>query len=229
MIKCPVCGFENDDLAVVCPSCKSYVQGKVDTLNLFETIWGLMESPGRTFKKIALARTKNYVIALAALAGIAAVYAAFWSMEIGRSIDGLPAILGIGAAVGVPAGILGLLLLSLLLRLGARLSGGAGTLRNVFAVSAYAATPVVLSLVIVFPVEIALFGVYLFDRNPSPMVLKPVPYVVLGAIDALAFFWSAALLAVGLTVAAGLGRGRAALLAAAAAVIVGGGLAAAGW
>lgn len=229
MITCQVCGTGNDDLAVVCRSCKSYVQGKVDTLNLFETMWGLMESPTRTFKKIALARSKNYVLLLAAMCGIAAVYAAFWAVQIGRRVEGLVSILGYGLAAGVPAGILGLLLLSVALRTAARTLGGTGTIRNVFAVSAYAATPIVLSLVVVFPVEIALFGIYLFDRNPSPMVLKPVPYVVLAVIDVLAALWSFLLLGIGLRVATGLPGIRAAALAGAAAAVVAGGLLVAGW
>jgi hypothetical protein len=227
MITCQVCGTENDDLAVVCRSCKSYVQGKVDTLNLFETLWGLMESPSRTFKKIALARSKNYVLPLAALCGIAAVYAAFWAVQIGRTIEGLVSILGIGLAIGIPAGILGLLLLSAALRIAARALAGNGTLKNVFAVCAYASTPVLLSLVVVFPVEIALFGIYLFDRNPSPMVLKPVPYIVLAVIDAIALLWSFVLLGIGLRVATGLTRVRAFALAGVAAVVVVGGLVAA--
>ena len=89
MITCRVCGTENDDLAVVCRSCKSFVQGKVDTLNLFETMWGLLEAPSRTFKKIAIARTKNYILPLSALCGVAAAYAAFWAYQIGRHVDGL--------------------------------------------------------------------------------------------------------------------------------------------
>jgi hypothetical protein len=229
MITCQVCGTGNDDLAVVCRSCKGFVQGKVDTLNLFETLWGLMDSPSRTFKKIALARSKNYVLLLAAVCGIAAVYAAFWAVQIGRRIEGLVSILGIGFAAGVPAGIIGLLLLSVVLRAAARALGGTGTVRNVFAVCAYASAPIVLSLAVVFPVEIALFGIYLFDRNPSPMVLKPVPYVVLAVIDASALLWSFVLLGIGLKVATGLPRGRVAALAGAAAVLVVGGLVAAGW
>ncbi len=137
--------------------------------------------------------------------------------------------LAIGLAAGVPAGILGLLLLSVVLRTAARTLGGTGTIRNVFAVCAYAATPIVLSLVVVFPVEIALFGIYLFDRNPSPMVLKPVPYVVLAVIDGLAALWSFLLLGIGLRVATGLPGIRAAALAGAAAAVVAGGLLVAGW
>jgi hypothetical protein len=223
MITCQVCGTENDDLSVVCRSCKSYVQGKVDTLNLFETMWGLIESPSRTFKKIALARSKNYVLPLAAICGIAAVYAVFWAVQIGRTIEGLVSILGIGFGIGLPAGILGLLLLSMVLRAAARALGGTGTLKNVFAVCAYASTPILLSLVVVFPVEIALFGIYLFDRNPSPMVLKPVPYIVLAVIDGLALLWAFLLLGIGLRVATGLTRVRAyALAGVAGAGIVGG-------
>ena len=61
MITCSICGVQNDELAVLCSSCKSYLQSKVDSLNLFATIWQLIENPRAAFKKIVLARHKNYV------------------------------------------------------------------------------------------------------------------------------------------------------------------------
>ncbi|MEW6511904.1 MAG: YIP1 family protein [Bacteroidota bacterium] len=208
MITCTVCGAENDALAVVCTSCKSYLQGKVDTLNLFETLWGLMETPEKTFHRIALARYKNYTILLNSLFGCALVFGVIWSKTLGSAFANLATLLGTGIVLGPPAGVIVAALLAVFARGAGRAMGGHGTIRNVYAVIAYAAAPVAYSLVLVFPVEIAVFGMYLFGNNPSPMVINPALYIVLIGLDGAAVIWSWFLLGVGVRVALALSKGK---------------------
>ncbi|HTO93480.1 MAG TPA: Yip1 family protein [Bacteroidota bacterium] len=213
MIACSVCGTPNDDFAVVCVSCKSFLQAKVDNLNLFETLWALMESPRAAFRRIALARNKNYVIVLSSLAGIAGVYAVIWFRTLGPRFPNLAWLVGAGVLFGPPAGILLVFMLSLVVHAVGKLLGGHGTYRNVRAVVTYAAVPVVYSLVLVFPVEIALFGTYFFSNNPPPLVINPAAYIVLLGMDGAALVWSLALLVEGTVVVNGFGRGRAIVVA----------------
>lgn len=210
---CPVCGTENDDFAVVCVSCKGYIQAKVDTLDLFQTIWGLTESPGATFRRIALAGSKNYVLPLTFVFGIALVYALLWHANYGVREPQLTTLLGIGLLVGPVLGVILFIVLSRLLSAVSRITGRKITARNSFALFAYAATPIVLSLVIVFPLEIAVFGVYLFDNNPPPMVLNPIAFIVLAGLDLIAAVGSVVLLGIGIRVMAGCGRFMSGLLA----------------
>lgn len=217
---CPVCGTSNDAFAVVCVSCKGYIQAKVDTLDLFSTMWGLMEAPSSTFRRIALAGTKNYVVPLAIGFGVALMYALLWNANYGVREPQLLTIIGTGLAAGL---VLGPLLFGILARVLVALSGMLGRRvagRDAFALFAYAAVPVVITLVIVFPVEIAIFGVYLFDNNPPPIVMNPVAYIVLVGLDMLAAVWSTVLLAIGLRVMTGAGWVVSALLAAAGAAAV---------
>jgi hypothetical protein len=86
--------------------------------------------------------------------------------------------------------------------------------RNAFALLAYSVVPVVLSLVFIFPIEIAVFGVYLFDTNPPPIVLNPMAYIVLVGLDGIAALWSAVLAWIGIRVMSGSGRGFALVLTA---------------
>ena len=82
---------------------------------------------------------------------------------------------------------------------------------------------------LVLPAELAIFGIYLFDRNPDPMALKPGVYMALLGFDVLSALWAAGLLHVGLGEASGLRGGRGAALTAAvlglAATIVAGAIA----
>jgi hypothetical protein len=102
--------------------------------------------------------------------------------------------------------------------------GGNVTFRNAFAVTSYSILPTVLCLVIVFPIQIAIFGINLFDRNPSPMVLQPAIHITLMTLCGLSVLWSWLLLAGGSSIAGRLRRSQSLVLAAAlvilAAVIV---------
>ena len=206
MITCSVCGQRNDDLAVLCTSCKSYLQSKVDNLNLFETIWQLIESPRAAHKKIVLARHKNYVLLLSCLLGMSLTFALFWLWNLGARFDNVLMLLGVGGLMGIPLGVGFVLVSGMLIVGGIRLLGGKASLKNSGAVVSYASMPLSLSLVLILPLEIAIFGNDFFGTNPPPMIINPVVYVALLGFDALAILWSILLLYQGVTVLSGFGK-----------------------
>jgi hypothetical protein len=203
-MNCSVCGAENDDRAVVCSSCRSYLQSKVDALDLFDTLWRLLESPGHAFKRIALSQHKNYVLLLSALLGCCLAYGVVWFKSFGGHFANILELIGAGLLAGPPLGVLSVALLSVMLGFVARLAGKKATFRNLFAVVSYAGAPMVLSLIIVFPLEVALFGLDFFRQNPSPMVLKPFVYIILLLFDGMAIVWSWILLVRGISAASGM-------------------------
>jgi hypothetical protein len=194
MIACGICGADNDDFATVCKSCRSFLQAKVDTLDLFSTLWGLMESPLRTFRRIVLARHKNYVLPLSALSGVSVVYNVLWLGNFGMRFQGLGQLLLFGFVAGVVLGITSMLLLSLLLMLGGKILGGRGTFRGQFGANAYAFSPMAVFLLVTLPMETGIFGIYFFDHNPSPYVINPVSYVILCILHGIPVIASAILL-----------------------------------
>ena len=80
----------------------------------------------------------------------------------------------------------------------ARLLGAKTAVRAVAAVIVYAGIPVLSILIAVFPIKLAIFGVYLFDHNPSPVVIAPGLFWVLTGLEGLGALWSLGLLALGL-------------------------------
>ena len=100
MLRCPTCAFENDDFATTCVQCKSFLQNRVPNLNLFETAWGILESPRPTFRKVTLAEHKNYSLFLYSGFGVAVAFAMFWYARLGMQfsslLDLIPAAIGIG-------------------------------------------------------------------------------------------------------------------------------------
>ncbi len=212
VIACPICGLENGDDITICVQCKAFLQAKVDTLDLFATMWGMIESPGATLKKVVLSRTKNYVLILSVIVGVMLAFAYFWFYKIGNTIDGLFFILGLGILVGPLAGIIVMTTTAGLINSFSRVFGGRRSYRNTLGVISYSATPLILAFVLLFPVELAVFGQYFFGSNPHPMVIRPDLYMVLGGIHLLAFGWTIPLAITGTSLANTLSGPRAALV-----------------
>jgi hypothetical protein len=200
MITCTVCGEANEELAIVCTKCHSYLQAKVDTIDLFPAIWGLIERPASTFRKIVLAKHKNYVFSLLMLVGVAMCLAASSYLQLGRRFP-FGAVIGVAVCGGPLVGILFGLVATVVAKFVGRLLGGKGNARNLRAVLAYGAVPVIFLLVIVFPVEFGIFGKYLFDQNPPPSVLEPTIYTVLFVLNCLGLAWSVLLYGTGCAIA----------------------------
>lgn len=207
MQKCPVCGAENESLAITCRSCKAFLQAKVDNLDLFATVWGLIESPRSTMRKIVLSTHKNYVFLLSALAGIAALLAFAMWRKLGQGVE-LGTIFTLSTLLGLVSGIVMNYLLGSFLIQVSRILSGRGSLRNTRAVLAFSCVPLVFWLVVFVPIEFGVFGKYLFEGNPSPAVLQPVPYYVLLTLEIALGLWGVFLLATGLAEANTFSRGR---------------------
>jgi hypothetical protein len=200
MIVCPVCQTDNHHLAIVCVSCGSYIQSKIDTLDLFATAWQLIESPKKAFHRIAMASHKNYILFLAGGAGIAFAFTVLWVQKIGDGNIPYVNILIAGFAVGPLLGVINLLLLALLQKLIARIFRIETKYKNALAIIAYAHVPIVLSVIFILPIEILTFGKYFFSTNPSPLTLKPFSYILLLGLDGGCFLWSLMLYSQGIRI-----------------------------
>jgi len=199
-MQCPVCHAENDRFAVVCTACRAFLQNRVPNLDLFSTAWQVIEQPAEAFRRITLAEHKNYAFLLYALAGIGVSFTGMSVVRAGERVDSLLEVLFWGLLIGIPAGVILAPLVSVIHWGLARMAGGRSTFRVSLGVSAYALVPVVLSVLLVLPVEVLTFGMYLFTHNPSPMTIKPVLYLVLLGFDGALVLWSLVLLAVGTSV-----------------------------
>lgn len=204
MIRCPVCSHENDDYATTCVQCKGFLQNRVPNLNFFETAWGILESPRKTFRTIALAEHKNYAFVLFSLFGISLSFTLIWYFKLGERFTTLLDLITTALLLGPVVGLAACALIVLPFFLFARWMGGRSSVRTALGMLAYSLTPIVLSLFLVLPIELLTFGMYLFTSNPHPYVLKPVSYVMLVGFDAMLTAWSLLLVVVGGMVVHGL-------------------------
>lgn len=201
MINCPVCSHSNDDFAIICASCGSYVQDRVPTLDFFATVWLMVESPTTAFKKIIVAEHKNYVVFLSLFLGIASAFALMWAKKSGNNFDNLFPVLLFGTFLGIALSIPLLFSTVTLLHVGGLLVGGKGRFKETYAVVGWSLVPVMFSVVLILPLELATLGLLLFSTNPSAYQVKPVVTAVLVGLDGLCAVWSLLLATIGFSMA----------------------------
>lgn len=190
MTRCPSCAHENDEYATVCSNCRAFLQNRVPNLNLFETSWGILESPRTTFRTIALAEHKNYAFLLFCGFGVAVSFAIFWYLRLGVYFDTLMQLLPFAFMTGLVLGPLSAVFLTLLHHGVVRMLGSPRKMKQTYAMLAYACVPVVLSMLILLPIELMTFGMFLFTANPNPAVIKPASFYILISLDALCALWT---------------------------------------
>jgi Yip1 domain len=190
MITCPVCGYQNDELTIVCGKCGGYVQDRVPNVDFFSTWWMIIESPAKAFKKISIAEHKNYVLFLTVFLGIAYSFGLLWIRNAGEQFDNLIHLLLLGVVMGlvisVPLGVSMAGVLHTILHF----AGGRAGWRNTYAVFGWALAPLVISVVFILPIELASLGLVLFSVNPSPMQIKPFVYGPLTFLEGATVVWA---------------------------------------
>ena len=107
-------------------------------------------------------------------------------------------ILAAGTLVGPVVGIVLLLLLTMIVKGIAAISSLPASVRNIFSILAYAHLPVLLSVIVILPVEILTFGLFMFTKAPTPFMLKPISAVVLFSLDGAFAAWSLVLFSAGM-------------------------------
>jgi hypothetical protein len=194
MITCTICNTQNHHLAVTCVSCRGFLQPRVENIDLFSTIWRIIERPRKTLREIAMAHHKNYILPVAGIAGIGMTFALLSVTGAGEFTINLLTLFIIGLLCGPLFGIAAVLVHSLFLLIVGKYIGTKASFKNAFAVTTYAFVPVVLSVVLLLPIEILTFGRYLFTKSPSPYMLKPLSFVILSSLDVLCGLWTIFLL-----------------------------------
>ena len=200
MISCAVCAHPNDDLDTICASCGSYIQDRVANLDFFATMWRLVESPIEAFHKIIRAEHKNYVLLLMMFMGIATSFGLMWTRHAGNEFDNLIYLILLGLIIGVGIALPMGLSMTFIVHWMLRLLGGRGTFRNTYGVFGWSLMPIMLSVSVVLPIELASIGLRLFSTNPSPMEVKPVVYTVLLGLDGISVLWTLNLARIGFSV-----------------------------
>lgn len=160
------------------------LQQRAKTIDLFSTVYNLWRYPDFTFRKILLAEHRNYVTLIGLLE---AVRFSFLGLFIVKASDvfsiELPRLLLAGFGLAVIVYLPFLVFFSSLSYVSARVSKTGASLKGFLASVIYGFHPIAVSAIVVLPVEIAIFGPYVFSNNPSPLTINPIPFYFLESLD----------------------------------------------
>ncbi len=195
-IKCENCNSESDFYKMNCVNCGAVLRNKLPNIDLFSTIWLLIESPTSGFKRIIFAEHKNYQVLVLILLVIKMVFASFFLqsvfMEPVNYQNYFTPNFGIG--FGVLATLI--LLIPFVLKLVLRGQSVITRYEDNLAIIIFSHIPLVLFLVIVLPIEFAIFGKFWMFSNPSPFVIKETAAYIFSTLEVLTFIWTFLLLGI---------------------------------
>ncbi len=195
---CENCSAENPFYQLICSKCRAYLRDRVVNIDLWDTVGKLIESPSATFLKIIFAEHKNFSILLTFLIAFKVFINSLLVLPYFKADSYLSN--NLLAYFVFVIGLLFLMIytLSIFLKFVTGISGIKARTMDNYAIIIYALVPYVFALIFLFPVELVLFGKYLFSANPSPFMLKPfASYVVLG-IEVIIILWSLLLVLLGI-------------------------------
>jgi hypothetical protein len=194
---CSICKTTNDKYAIICKECGGYLQDRVPNLDLFSTLWKIMENPSGAFKLIVLAEHKNYAWFLYTLFGINIAFMELSLFQLGSKFENVLTLILWALIMGIPVGICLCPIISFLHWIMSKIAGGKGSFRISLGITSYSLIPMIISLILILPIKLLTFGIYLFTFNPHPLALKPAIYIILIGFDILLTIWSFMLFVVG--------------------------------
>jgi len=189
---CGNCGEKNPFYALDCNNCHSFLRSKVPNIDLWQTIWGILEKPVEVSKKIILSEHKNFLVSLLVLIffqfSIFTVrfYNAF--LEKGKTQI---SVLRDGIWLGGLPVVLFIILFSVLITILNRLLGLKNRPLDNISIYTFCFIPSLLGMLVLIPIQFALFGEYWFTFNPSPFIIKPAATYILLSVEGILYIWSA--------------------------------------
>lgn len=188
-IYCPNCNSENNFHSFNCSSCGSLLRERVVNIDLWSTIWKIIETPSKAFGKIIHAENKNYTFILALLFSLKLTFNSFFIKSLfGINVD-YQNNLGLNLLIGLSSFLFLFIIIALVQKLILKSFGINTRFKDNFAAFVYSSIPILLALFVFFPVEYALFGKYWLFFNPSPYLIKTTAAYVFTGMEFLIYVW----------------------------------------
>lgn len=189
-VVCGNCKTENPFYKLICENCKSYIRDRVYNIDLGNIIARLIENPTSGFKTIIFSEHKNFLVFLILFSVLKfEIDSVFISLYFQKEIISLS---------NFAVGYLGLLLIltavfilfSYLVNFLNKKLGYETRVKDNFSIYIYSFLPHLFALIILFPLELVMFGEYLFSTNPSPFAIKEFIAYTLLILEFLIIIWS---------------------------------------
>lgn len=188
---CNNCEKENPFHQLTCSECKSFLRARIVNIDFWDTLWKLFYSPVTAARNIIQAENKNFVATCAIITAIkfsliSLILMNAFHNEGNGSYTFINGVIsgGIPFLVTVP-------IFALLITLLNNKYGIQGRIRDALSIYFFSFTPLIMTLLVLTPIQFALFGEYWLTFNPSPFIMKPQAALVIFIIEILMYLWSA--------------------------------------
>ena len=201
IVTCGNCGTESPSHALTCSHCKAFLRSRVVNIDLWHVTYTLLiESPIKAFQEIVYAEHKNFSIILTfVLAFKFFTNTLFVASGTERNLYA-GSFLSTNFLISIIAVFGYLIIFSLLFTYVLKFLGIKTRFKDNYSVYLFSFIPQLFALVILVPVQFALFGKFWFLFNPSPYLIKPNAAYILTIIEGLMILWSIGLSIAGIYV-----------------------------
>ena len=193
-VSCPNCKAENPFYNTICSSCKTYLRDRVYNLDLWALVSSIIESPSKAFRTVIFSEHKNFIFFILLFLSLKyLINARFVSMiSIGdfQSSVGLQ----ISYLIILACTIIFFLSFSYLYNFFAKSNNISLRFKDTFALIIYSQIPLLFGLIILFSLELVIFGDYLFSINPTPFTIKSLISYLFLLLEIGIILWSIFLL-----------------------------------
>lgn len=200
LIVCRNCSHENNFYDLNCRNCKAILRPRVVNIDLWQTIWKLVESPSNAFKEVIQSEHKNFIFLLLFLIGLRFATLSFIFSNIVRDNQSAIEYLIGNVFLSVIYSAVIFVFFAFIMKILTALMGVSTRFKDNFSVLLYSFMPQLISLIVILPIIYGLFGQYWFIYNPSPFALKPVAAYIITGIEGFLTIYSLVLLIIAIKV-----------------------------
>lgn len=193
-VSCPNCKADNPFYNSICSSCKTYLRDRVYNLDLWALVSTIIESPSKAFRTIIFSEHKNFVFFILLFLSLKYLINARFVAMI--SIGDFESTVGLQISYLIILGctIIFFLTFSYLYNFIGKSNNISLRFKDTFALIIYSQIPLLFGLIVLFSLELVLFGDYLFSLNPTPFTIKGLMAYFFLLLEVGTIIWSIFLL-----------------------------------
>ncbi len=189
-IECKTCRTENPVYGLICTNCKSFLREKIFNIDLWHTIFLLIESPGKAYNLIIQSEHKNFIFFISIVVSLKLLIDSMFLSLLTLKSEPVFGNFFRNYFIVIGELIFILMLASITFKYVTKGYGVSTRIKDNFAILTYSLLPHIFGAIFLLIIELTIFGGNIFSRNPSPFILKETLAYILTGFELLLVLWS---------------------------------------
>ncbi len=189
VLVCKNCRHENPFYALICKNCNSYLRARIFNVDLWNVIGLLLYAPQKGFSIVIQSEHKNFVFSIFLFSSIKFfIDAMFISLVIFKKEPNFGSFFTKFLAVFASLLVM-MFVIVLILSLLNKFFKLATRFRDNLSILIYSLIPHLFALILLFTVELTVFGNSLFSNNPSPFTVATFLAYIFLTFEGIVIIW----------------------------------------